>query len=108
MNIVVVVLILAFTVLPILGGLIVLQVFLSRKDSKWLGLILPAVSFILSWIYPLNLISTGNPWQDIAQFALTLLISNIYTIILLIIYAAMRESRKKKAQLKKMTIQDLG
>jgi 1,4-dihydroxy-2-naphthoate octaprenyltransferase len=94
-------------VLAIYAGMIVLQVFLSKKDSKWLGLILPAVCFLLSFLYPMAMISTGNTWQDIGLFAVALLLGNIPTVILLVLYAALRESRRKKAQLEKMNIQDL-
>ena len=93
--------------LAALTGMVLLQIFLSKKESKWLGLILPIVSFVLSFMYPLNMISTGDTGQDIWMFAITLLLSNIITIILLVIYFACRENRRKKAQLDKMKIQDL-
>jgi hypothetical protein len=38
----------------VLGGAIVLQVFLSRKENKWLGLILPMLAVMLSVIPVLN------------------------------------------------------
>ena len=37
-----------FIVLPI--GLCVLEIFLSRMDNKYIGLILPAITFIYSLI----------------------------------------------------------
>ena len=32
------------------AGVILLQVFLSKKESKWLGLILPAISLLISLV----------------------------------------------------------
>jgi len=43
----------------IVGG-ILLQIFLSRQESKWAGLILPIITFILSLIYVLNIAVTEN------------------------------------------------
>jgi hypothetical protein len=108
MNITVILIILIFAALPVLAGLIVLQVFLSRKENKWYGLILPAVFFLLSFIYPLNIMDTGDTWQNIWLFFSSLLLANIPTAVFLIIYFASGENRRKKAQLKKMNIQDLG
>ena len=101
------IIVLAFVSLAILAGIIVLQIFLSKKDSHWLGLILPIVSFLLSFLFPMGMLSTGDSGQDILLFLLALLLGNIPTIILLVIYFACRESRRKKAQLDKMKIQDL-
>jgi len=43
--------------LGICAGIIALQVFLSKKDSKWLGLILPAIPFGLSMLVIINLVA---------------------------------------------------
>ncbi len=94
--------------LAIIAGMILLQIYLSKKDSKWLGLVLPALSFLLSFLYPMNMISTGELWPDIWSFVIALLLGNILTVILLVIYAAIRDGRRKKAQLEKMNIQDLN
>lgn len=102
-----VVILLIVLALAALAGMILLQIFLSKKDSKWLGLILPIVNFLLSFLYPMFMISTGDPGQDTIMFLMALLLGNIPTIILLVIYFACRENRRKKAQLEKMAIQDL-
>jgi hypothetical protein len=44
----------------ILGGAIALQVFLSRKENKWLGLILPILAVMLSVIPVLNVAVTTD------------------------------------------------
>lgn len=102
--------IIGFTVagLAIIAGIILFQIYLSKKESRWLGLVLPSILFLLSWLYPLNMLSTGELWQDIWAFVIALLLSNIFTVILLVIYAALRLNRRKKAQLEKMNIQDLN
>lgn len=87
---------------------VILQLFLSKKSSKWLGLILPMITFAVSLLYVLNIMDTGSLWQNMMLIVSTLLLSNIPTIILLVIYFACREKLKRKAQLEKMSIQDLG
>lgn len=86
---------------------VILQLFLSKKSSKWLGLILPIITFAFSLLSLLNIVGTDNLWQNIILNVSTLLLSNIPTIILLAIYFACREKLKRKAQLEKMNIQDL-
>ena len=40
-----------FVVVAIGAGIILLQIYLSKKDSKWLGLILPIITLCISLIY---------------------------------------------------------
>ena len=94
-------------VLIVAVGVLWLQFFLSKKSSKWLGLILPIITFAFSLLYVLNIMDTGSLWQNMILIVSTLLLSNIPTIILLAIYFACREKLKRKAQLEKMNIQDL-
>ncbi len=89
------------------AGILLLQIFLSKRDSRWLGLILPVISFLLSFLFPMNMVSLGDAGQSALMFVLVLLLGNIPTVILLAIYAACREGRRKKAQLEKMKLQDL-
>lgn len=88
-------------------GIIWLQLFLSKKTSKWSGLIIPIITFAFSFLYVSNIIDTGSLWQNIILIVSTLLLSNIPTIILVAIYFACREKLKRKAQIEKMNIQDL-
>lgn len=80
--------------------LLFLQIFLSKKENKWLGLILPIIFFTLSILAAL-----GTPLikSSIANF----LFWNIPTAILLTIYASCRGNKKHKKDLEKMNIQDL-
>ncbi len=101
------IIIFAVIVLAAAAGIIWLQIFLSKRNSRWLGLILPVLSFILSWLPVLNIMDTGNAWQNTLLVAVTLLLYNIPTVVFLVIYAVIRERRKHKAQLEKMSIHDL-
>ena len=112
------------------GG-IWLQIFLSRKESKWAGLILPIISFGVSLVALLGVllfyafegtmttvvdgeiveqtttqIASAAPiiWSAIYAFALC----NIPTVILIAIYATYRGKRNRQRAIEKMSVQDLG
>ena len=90
----------------VVGG-ILLQIFLSKRESKWPGLVLPAISFLWSLLYLFNLMDTGSVVQNILMALLTILIANIPTLILLAIYWAVQEKRRKRSEIDKMNIDDL-
>jgi peptidoglycan/LPS O-acetylase OafA/YrhL len=87
------------------GG-IFLQIFLSKRESKWPGLILPGLTLLWSLVMVLNVVSTDGsiPWGAILA---ALLMGNIPTLILLAIYWAVREKRRTKNQVDKTRIDDL-
>ncbi|WP_324825853.1 hypothetical protein [Sinanaerobacter sp. ZZT-01] len=118
----------------IVGSIIALQIFLSRKKNKWLGLILPLICLIFSLIAAMGIpifstftvteqsISQGgeiinsavesstdqaNLSSTIFMVIIVFLLYNIPTVILLSIYFACRETLKRKKELEKMNIQDL-
>ena len=97
--------VLIFT-LALLAGVILLQIYLSKRESKWPGLVLPILSFVISFLYPLNMAI-----PSVGGFIIALLwgwiIANIPTYVLLAIYFACREKYRKRKQLDKMNIQDL-
>ena len=80
---------------------ILLQIFLSRTESKWPGLVLPVLSFVCSLIIPLNMIVANG------VVLLAWIIVNIPTVLLLLLYFICREKYRKKNQMEKMKIQDL-
>ncbi len=123
-------------ILSLLGGSVWLQIFLSKKQNKWLGLIIPLICFMFSIMAILGMAlfqnvgtSPGNlhgspapgshgmgegaeSWkpgviQIIASVTPVFLIFNIPTIIFLAIYYACREKMKLRDELDKMNIQDL-
>ena len=93
----------------IVVGTILLQIFLSKRESRWPGLTMPIISFLFSLIYPLNMAvpSAGAATGFAFQMILVWLLANIPTFILLAIYFACREKKRKSSQLNKMNIQDL-
>lgn len=98
-----------FLVLAIIIGSIVLQIFLSKRENKWFGRILPIISFLMSLIYPLNMATPqgGISIDFVFEMLIVFLIPNIPTVVFLVIYFACRESMRKKKQIEKMNIQDL-
>lgn len=93
--------------LVILVGGISLQIFLSKRESRWPGLALPMLTFLWSLLGPLNLMDTGSVSQNILMVLVTLLAGNIPTLILLAIYWAVREKRRVKDQIDIMKIDEL-
>lgn len=100
-----------FIIYLLLVSLVVyLQIKFSKMENKWIGLILPGLSLIVSIIMVLNIaepsenISTA---QRIGMMLSAFLTSNIPTIILLAIYSAVRQKLKRKSEIDKMNIKDL-
>ena len=95
--------------LAVLAGGICLQVFLSKRESKWFGLILPFICFACSIAMLLLMFIPPNmtPWGVFSQAAITFLFANIPTIVLLAIYFGCRETIRRKNDIEKMNIQDL-
>lgn len=124
-------------VLPLLGaGIILLQIYLSKKQNKWLGLVLPGINVIFSLIAVMNIVmfntykttlqtmdeygrvinevieqtgrtSNGDIVSTIISIIVVLLVYNIPTLIFLAIYCGCREKNKKNKELDRMNIQDL-
>ena len=97
-------------VLLFIASVIVLQVFLSKRESKWPGLVLPLIAFLFGLLYPLNMVapSEGVTVVFIFQMILVWLLGNIPTIVLMAIYWSCRGKQRRNKQLEKMNIQDLN
>ena len=121
----------------ILIGVIALEVWLSRRKSRWPGLIMPILGFVLSLFMVLGFAGyagggakavmqsvneqTGEvtwqeqpaepeqkwTWNDTAQVGLVLLVGNIPTFVLLGAYCIGREKLRREKLLNRMHIQDL-
>lgn len=119
-----------FILLALGAGGIVLQIFLSKKESKWAGLILPIISFSISLMVLLGVVvfsavtgtttltengeiveqtvtQIGDMSTIIASSVYIFMLYNIPTAILLVIYAACRGKHKRQRDLEKMSVQDL-
>ncbi len=93
----------------ILIGIAFLQIFLSTKENKRLGLILPGINFVISTLISLiYLLNALTPDVSIFIGILIVFIAyNVPTVILMAIYYACRNKYKKKHEIDKMNIQDL-
>ena len=91
-------------------GVVYLQIFLSKRESKWPGLVIPIISFLFGLLYPLNMVapSEGVTLVFIVQMIIVWILGNIPTIIFWAIYCGCREKRRRNKQLDKMNIQDLS
>lgn len=91
-------------------GIILLQIFLSKRERRWPGLLLPAIAFLYGLLYPLNLATfgTGGSIETFLLVVLVFLLGNIPTMLLLGIYFVCREKQRTKKQLDKMHVQDLN
>ena len=96
-----------FVLLVVLVGGIFLQIFLSKRESRWPGLVLPLLTFLQSLLLVLNIMDTGSVSQNVLLVLVTLLVGNIPTLVLLAIYWVAREKRWVKKQMDKMKIDDL-
>ena len=93
----------------VIAGIVCLQIFLSKRESKWPGLVLPILAFMFGLLYPLNMVAPdeGVTVSFIIQMLIVWIIGNIPTIILLAIYFGCRGKQRRNKQLDKMNIQDL-
>jgi len=113
----------------LVSAIIFLQILLSKKDNKWLGFILPAITLLysiivvsgLAFYMPATLIAE-LPYRlnrllglvfympatltDLLKGLYIFVLYNIPTAILLGIYYACHLKLKKNKEIEKMTIQD--
>ena len=94
--------------LVFLVGIVLLQIFLSRRESRWPGLILPLLTFLSALLLPLNVMDTGSVSENILLAVVTLLAGNLPTLVLLAIYWAAREKHRVRDQMEKMGKQDIS
>lgn len=103
-------------VLPVFAVFVAAQIYLSRREKWWPGLILPAAWLLWTIIAiapEMVQLWTEGDFFDIFEISgmgiLVLLLENIPNLILLAIYAAchLHRRRKEKRQLKKTRVDDL-
>ncbi|MCL1789057.1 MAG: hypothetical protein FWG33_01735 [Oscillospiraceae bacterium] len=109
----------------IIAGMVVLQIYLSKRDNKWLGLILPFIGIGVSLTAILGTVFFTSPGSTVISYdeygnviheetikelfhidpatiimtIVNFLLFNIPSIILLLIYFACRESVKRRTAL---------
>ena len=93
--------------LVLLAGTILLQIFLSKRESKWPGLVLPAITFLCSVLMMLNVTAMETVRAVIAAVISVFIMGNIPTLILLAIYFTCREKWHTHSEMDKMRISDL-
>ncbi len=88
---------------------IFLQVFLSKKKNKYLGLILPSLSFIFSLIVLANyVVPNGLKIGPLFMSVLGIfLFANTFTVIYLVIYFIFKHKNDSSSEIDKMNIKDL-
>jgi NADH:ubiquinone oxidoreductase subunit 5 (subunit L)/multisubunit Na+/H+ antiporter MnhA subunit len=120
--------ILLVAVLAVIIGIVLLQIFLSKKENKWLGLILPLVSVVISLIAYLavmqntphtaaTMLTTLNgeivrqettvineTSTIILRAVFIFILYNIPTTILLAIYKSCRGKRKSQRTFDTMSV----
>ena len=104
----------ALITLALLVGIVLLQIFLSRRESRWPGLVLPGLCFLLSLCVSIGVaLFSFVPSQGsslgavIIPSLLVFLLYNIPTCILLAIYFACRAKFRRKREMDRMNAQDL-
>ena len=99
----------ALVIFLFVAGVIVLQIFLSKRDSKWPGLVLPIIAFLFGLLYPLNMMAPSDAAATgfAGQVVLVWFVANIPTIVFLAIYFGCRKKQHRNKQIDKMNIQDL-
>ena len=86
-------------------GFIILQIRLSKMDSKWPGLVLPAITLLLSLVADIG--AYGNMWNVVLSAFIAFLSNNVSTIVLAGIYLYQRDKINRRAELARMNVQDL-
>ncbi len=96
-----------FFVLVVMAMLVVFQLYLERKKTKWLVIALPFISFFASVGITAYYFFFNNEYLHYGFLLITFLSANIPTLILTIVHLVAKEKLKRTAQLEKMKIQDL-
>ena len=93
--------------LALLVGIVLLQIFLSRRESRWPGLVLPSLTFLFSLCVTFGAALYAYVPTEHQSFGDILVPTLLLFLVLLGIYFACREKYSRKKQLDKMNIQDL-
>ncbi|UOO38481.1 hypothetical protein IZU99_04305 [Oscillospiraceae bacterium CM] len=80
---------------------ILLQIFLSKRQSKWPGVVLPSISFVIAYLLAKQIANNLDVLNErvMMLMAFYLLLMNIPTVVLAVIYVAVRLRMKRAAEL---------
>lgn len=84
--------------LAILAAIVFLQIYLSKRDNKWFGLILPIICLLFALlIVPLNTMApaTGINMDFVINLVLAFAVYNIPTVVFMVIYIVCRKQKNK-------------
>jgi len=89
-----------------LVGIVILQMFLSKRENKWVGLILPMINVIASMmaVYSMAFFHKKSFTEIIVQFSVIFISWNISTVSLISIYFTCRQKFKNKKEMDKVNI----
>ncbi len=90
-----------------LAAVVLLQIFLCRRPQKWPGLVLPGICALFSLVAVLNVAALGSVGETIGTVLLTLVLYNLSTLVLLLIYKVCRRKFSTAGEVEKMNIADL-
>ena len=83
----------------VLAAIILLQIFLSSRENKWFGLIMPVISFLFALVVVLlNTIvpAPGVGVDYILNLVVAFAVYNIPTVVFMVIYIVCRKRKCKK------------
>jgi len=88
--------------------LIVLQVYLSKMEKDWPGLVLPILSGSFSILFTLLLLLAALRGSMIITVIFGIILINTPAVVYTLIYFNVHKKQVPKNEIDKMTIQDLG
>jgi uncharacterized membrane protein HdeD (DUF308 family) len=98
---------LCFLIVPLVA-LVVLQVYLSKMEKDWPGLVLPIISGSLTILITLVLLLAAVRGTMYITVIISIVFINLPSIVFTLIYFNVHKKQVPKNEIDKMTIQDLG
>lgn len=89
--------------LALLVAMIFVQIFLSKQVSKWLGFVLPIITFLNSIVIALAIfVDDQSTSEKLFTVLSTFILVNIPTIMLLLIYFIVRRKQQPNNKVNQM------
>lgn len=84
---------------------VLLQIYLSKRENKYLGWILPTIFFLIGSFLFSNIAQVGP--ENLISVIIASIIFYFPTILMIVIYKFIRKNYKNKSEIDKMNIKDL-